>query len=299
MNFRHMQLVLKVAQMQSFTKAANALKVPQPSLSQSIFALEKELGVALFNRSTNPISLTHAGEIFLSKAMLINDLCDDLTTQIKELNTMQKGKIRIGFSQNGYSMLPDILPKFCKRFGNADIKIVQLFSTLKIRQMLIDDEIDIGMLILPIDTTYLSYDIIKTNMTYLMLPISHPFSVKFKNKILPKINISDLKNEKFILPKGTQRSRAIFDEIFSKAGFKPEILCETETFDVANSIVASGVGACFSISDMIKDDKKDKVKLFDINEPSLAKTLVIAYKKDKKLSKLASGFIKMAKEYNK
>lgn len=41
MNFRHMQLFLKIAKLQSFTKAANELKIPQPSLSQSIFALEK------------------------------------------------------------------------------------------------------------------------------------------------------------------------------------------------------------------------------------------------------------------
>lgn len=291
-----MQLVLKVAQMQSFTKAANALKVPQPSLSQSIFALEKELGVALFNRSTNPISLTHAGEIYLSKATLISDLCDDLTMQIKELSTMQTGKIRIGFSQNGYNMLPDILPKFCKRFSSADIKISQLFSTLKIKQMLLDDEIDIGMLMLPVDSALLNYEIVKKSMAYLALPISHPLSIKFKSKNLPKISIKELKNEKFILPKSSQESRIIFNKIFSNASFEPEILCETETFDIANAIVASGVGACFSISELIKDDKKDKIKLFDISDPSLEKTLAIAYKKDKKLSELASEFIKIAKE---
>ncbi|MBC2882912.1 LysR family transcriptional regulator, partial [Campylobacter sp. Marseille-Q3452] len=46
----------------------------------------------------------------------------------------------------------------------------------------------------------------------------------------------------------------------------------------------------------IKEDKADKVRLFDIGEPTLAKTLILAYKEDKKLSKLAQEFIKIAKE---
>lgn len=74
MNLRQMELVLKVASEKSFTKAANALKVPQPSLSQSILNLEKEIGMPLFNRETNPISLTNAGEIYLSKAKLVFDV---------------------------------------------------------------------------------------------------------------------------------------------------------------------------------------------------------------------------------
>lgn len=296
MNFRHMQLFLKVAKLQSFTKAANELKIPQPSLSQSIFALENELKTTLFNRSTNPITLTEFGEIYLKKANLINDMIAELDTEISALNRAKSGKIRIAFSQNGYNMLPSLLPKFCKHFSGADIKISQIFSTLKIKQMLYDDEIDLGMLILPIDTKRLKYEVIKSSDTFLALSFMHELSLKFKGKELPKISISELKDERFILPKSTQRSGLGIDLMFKKAGFVPKILCETETFDIANQIVASGVGATFTISELIKDDKKDKIKLFDLGDSGLTKTLVIAYKKDKKLSNLEIEFIKMAKE---
>lgn len=296
MNFRHMQLFLKVAQLQSFTKAANELKIPQPSLSQSIFALENELKTTLFNRSTNPITLTEAGEIYLKKANLIKDMVSELDAEISALNKAKTGKIRIAFSQNGYNMIPNLLPQFCKRFSDADIKILQIFSTLKIKQMIYDDEIDLGMLILPIDTNYLKYEVIKSSNTFLALPALHELSLKFKNKELPTIAISELKGEKFILPRSTQRSRLDIDLMFKKSGFVPKILCETETFDIANSIVASGVGATFTISELIKEDKKDKIKLFNIKDSKLDKTLAIVYKKDKKLSNLEIEFIKMAKE---
>ncbi|MBT0880549.1 LysR family transcriptional regulator [Campylobacter sp. RM12640] len=296
MNFRHMQLFLKVAKLQSFTKAANELKIPQPSLSQSIFALENELKTTLFNRSTNPISLTEAGEIYLKKANLIKDMIAELDTEISALNNAKTGKIRIAFLQNGYNMIPNLLPQFCKRFSDADIKISQIFSTLKIKQMIYDDEIDLGMLVLPLDIKYLKYEIIKSSNVFLALPSLHELSLKYKNKELPEISIKELKNEKFILPKSSQRSRLDIDLMFKNNEFIPKILCETETFDIANSIVASGVGATFTISELIKDDKKDKIKLFNIKDNNLIKTLVIAYKKDKKLSHLELEFIKMAKE---
>ncbi|MGH1601496.1 hypothetical protein [Campylobacter majalis] len=113
----------------------------------------------------------------------------------------------------------------------------------------------------------------------------HTLSIKHAN-----LGIANIKSKK------SAHVKICLCKFIFCAEFKPKILCETETFDVANAIVASGVGACFSISGLIKEDKKDKIKLFDIDEPSLAKTLVIAYKKDKKLSELTSEFIKMAKE---
>lgn len=220
----------------------------------------------------------------------------ELDTEISALNRAKTGKIRIAFSQNGYNMVPNLLPTFCKRFSDADIKISQIFSTLKIKQMIYDDEIDIGMLILPIDTNYLKYEVVKSTNVFLALPSIHELSLKFKNIEMPIISINELKDEKFILPKSTQRSRLDIDLVFKKYGFTPKILCESETFDIANSIVASGVGAAFTISELIKEDKKDKIKLFNLEDVNLLKTLAIVYKKDKKLSNLELEFIKMAKE---
>ncbi|WP_297937322.1 LysR family transcriptional regulator [uncultured Campylobacter sp.] len=97
MNLRQMELVLKVASEKSFTKAANALKVPQPSLSQSILNLEKEIGMPLFNRGTNPISLTNAGEIYLSKAKLVFDVLEDLNTELSELVGAKKARFASDF----------------------------------------------------------------------------------------------------------------------------------------------------------------------------------------------------------
>lgn len=296
MRFRRMELVLKVAELRSFTKAANALKIPQPSLSQSIAALEKELGIEIFNRKENPIALTQAGEIYLEKTRLIFGILDDLHTEISNFNSLRKGKISLGFSQNGYILLPNLLSNFVKKYKDIDAKITQYGSTLRIRQMILDGELDVGMLILPIDTQGLEYTEILTQNVYLALPSTHPLSLKFRDEKYPEISINLVKNEKFILPTQNLRSRKGYDEFFASFEIEPKILCEIETFEIANTIVANGVGACFTIPQMIKSDKANLIKLFKISEFNETKTLVLAYKKDKKLSKIEKEFIALAKE---
>jgi len=297
MSMKQIECVVMVAKLKSFTKAAQKLKIAQPSLSQSINILEKQIGVPLFDRTTTPISLTHAGEIYIAKASSIIELYNDLNVQMRDVTGFENGKLRLGFSQTGYHFIPEALPLFYKKFPNADIKITQVFSTLNLEKMLIDGDVDIATLILPLHSDELGYKILKEENACLALPSTHPLAQKSKkrSKGYPTILLSELKNEKFILPKGTQRSRPIFDQIFKKAGFEPHVLCETETFDIANSIVASGIGACFTLPQFIKEDKKDKIMLFNIDEPLLERTVVLAYKKEKRLSRIAQEFLAIAK----
>ncbi|WP_263831770.1 LysR family transcriptional regulator [Sulfurospirillum oryzae] len=297
MSFKQIECVVMVAKLKSFTKAAQKLKIAQPSLSQSINILEKQIGVPLFDRSTTPISLTHAGEIYLSKANAIIELYNDLNVQMRDVTGFENGKLRLGFSQTGYHFIPDALSMFYKKFPNADIKVSQVFSTLKLEKMLLDGDVDIATLILPLHSEGLSYKVIKEEQALLALPITHPLAqkVKKRTKGYPFVSLRDLQNEKFILPKDSQRSRPIYDQIFKKAGFEPNIFCETETFDIANAIVASGIGACFTVPQFIKEDKQDKIMLFSIDEPLLTRTVVLAYRKDKRLSRIADEFLSIAK----
>jgi DNA-binding transcriptional LysR family regulator len=297
MSLKQIECVVMVAKLKSFTKAAHRLNIAQPSLSQSINILEKQIGVPLFDRSTTPISLTHAGEIYLSKADAIIELYHDLTIQMRDVTGFETGKLRLGFSQTGYHFIPDALSKFYKKFPKADIRVSQVFSTLNLEKMLLDGDVDIATLILPLHSDELSYKVIKEEQALLALPIMHPLAQKAKKRAkgYPSLVLSELKNEKFILPKDTQRSRPIFDKIFKKAGFEPNIFCETETFDIANSIVASGIGACFTLPQFIKEDKENKIMLFNIDEPLLSRTVVLAYRKDKRLSKITQEFLSIAK----
>ena len=79
MQLRDIQYVVTIADMQSFSKAAEALYISQPALSQCIKRLEADLGVALFARKRKHVLLTRAGELFLQDARQILQLSSHIT----------------------------------------------------------------------------------------------------------------------------------------------------------------------------------------------------------------------------
>jgi DNA-binding transcriptional LysR family regulator len=73
LEFRQLQYVIQIAKEKNFSRAAEKLHIAQPSLSQQLSKLEKEIGVLLFRRTTNSVELTHAGSVFVNKAQNILD----------------------------------------------------------------------------------------------------------------------------------------------------------------------------------------------------------------------------------
>ena len=110
---QQIEYVLTLAEEKSFSKAAQKLYVTQPSLSQFIKNLEKELRVPIFDRSTSPIRLTPAGEAFVNAARKIKAIEDELNQQIADLTNLNTGDLRIGTSPFRAScLLPKSIAKF-------------------------------------------------------------------------------------------------------------------------------------------------------------------------------------------
>ncbi|MGH1600142.1 LysR family transcriptional regulator [Campylobacter majalis] len=99
-----MQIAVSIAELKSFTKAAEKLGVSQPSLSKSVSLLEDELGAELFDRK-NGLSLTYAGEIYISKAKNLLRLNSELNSEIRNLSSLKKGKISIGVTTLSFKFI--------------------------------------------------------------------------------------------------------------------------------------------------------------------------------------------------
>ena len=82
MNEKHMQYVLTVLKEGSFTNAAKKLYVSQPSLSQIIKTAESNLGAPIFNRSTDPITLTPAGQLYVEAARQVTTISTNLVNSV-------------------------------------------------------------------------------------------------------------------------------------------------------------------------------------------------------------------------
>ena len=107
MNIKHAQYMLPVMQEGSITAAAKKLYISQPSLSQMIKLVETNLGTPIFNRSTDPITLTYAGEKYIEAAKQILTINNNLQKEIDEITHEDHGCLQLGIPvQRAMQVLP-------------------------------------------------------------------------------------------------------------------------------------------------------------------------------------------------
>ena len=169
MNEKHMQYVLTVLKEGSFTNAAKKLYVSQPSLSQIIKTAESNLGAPIFNRSTDPITLTPAGQLYVEAARQVTTISTNLVKQVEELSNEEFGKIRLGISvQRGMELLPELYPRFKKRFPHVEIELHEQGSATMEKSVL-EGEVGIALLTTFPKHADLYYDLIQEEQLVLIV----------------------------------------------------------------------------------------------------------------------------------
>ncbi|MEX0334109.1 LysR family transcriptional regulator [Vibrio tubiashii] len=146
MDSKHLKHFVAVADHENFTHAAKALHIAQPALSISIKKLEQSLGVELFRREDRKVSLTDEGAVLYDHAKRVLQQLDDAQLAINELKGLEKGEVRLGApSMMGSYFFPEVLMAFKSRYPNLKLTLVDA-GTRSIRQMLLDGELDIGVI---------------------------------------------------------------------------------------------------------------------------------------------------------
>lgn len=123
MDIRNVKTFVRVAELKSFTKAAEKLNYVQSTVTAQIKQLEKELGYSLFDRIGKKISLTVMGERFLKIAyelLLVSEKAENLNADSNDI----KGVLRVGVSESLLiSVFKDLIPEFKAKFRNIDLRI--------------------------------------------------------------------------------------------------------------------------------------------------------------------------------
>src|SRR5215470_1719222 len=108
MELRHLRYFVAIAEEGSFTRAAERLWIAQPGLSQQILALERELGVQLFERRSRGVVTTEAGRAFLEQARTVLRAAEDAIVVARDSAAGLTGSLRVGMSWRArYDVAPD------------------------------------------------------------------------------------------------------------------------------------------------------------------------------------------------
>ena len=117
MEIRWLEDFIALARTRHFSRAADDQNVTQPTFSRRIKLLEEEMGVTLINRQTLPLSLTPAGEEFLTLCEQVTDRVRLTRDRVREINAGQQRRIMVAAPQ---SLLPHFLPEWLSATGWQD-----------------------------------------------------------------------------------------------------------------------------------------------------------------------------------
>ena len=294
MELRHLRYFVAVAEDLNFTKAAEKLRLAQPSLTRQIHNLEEELGVRLLNRSKSRVTLTEEGRSFLVDARRLVAQSLESMQAVLRLSRGEIGQLNLGYlSKFNFDLLPGTLVEF----GRAQPEIaVNLFDMPPAEQLraLEARKIDLGFVggrppANHKNLVALTWECIGHHKVVVALPAKHPLAQK------RKLKLQDLKPLFFVaMSEATHPgSRAWLSAVCQQAGFTARILQDVELESELLSFVAEDLGVALA-REQIKHLAHPRVVFRPLTEPVKA-DYWIAWHPDNR-SKALQQFIQIVKK---
>ncbi|MGB3437606.1 MAG: LysR family transcriptional regulator [Actinophytocola sp.] len=244
MELRQVRSFLTVVEEGHVGRAADRLHITQPSLSRQVAALERAVGVPLFDRSRRALALTAAGEVFAAGARDLVRRADDLVSAAGQAHRGELGVLRIGFVQSAtFEALPTMVRVFSAAWPSVRVEVTAM-TTLRQLAALTDDAIDVGLLRPPVQAPDLELRTLSHDPLMVALPGGHRLARR------RRLSLADLADEPFVLY-GRESGPTVHDTIIGfcrDAGFSPRIVQEAVDVQTIVALVAADLGVSLLIA---------------------------------------------------
>lgn len=289
MEMHQLQYFVRVAEAGNFTRAAEASFVSQPSLSQAVLKLEKELGQPLFQRLGRKVRLTEAGQILLVRAQQILALVEDARARVGDSGNT--GRIALAAIPTiAPYFLPKLLKKFTRRRPAATIDVHEDVTQTAIKRLLAG-ELDVAILALPIDEDQLHVERLCEEALWLVLPPEHALAQK------KRVTLRDVQAEPFIL---LNEAHCLSGQVLSfchRRSFQPITTGRTNQLATVQELVSLGHGVSL-VPEMARRQDRSKTRIyraFSGEKPS--RTLAVAWHRQRYQSSLLKDFLATVRDH--
>lgn len=168
-------IFLAVAQARNFSRAAEDLGISQPPLSRQIKMLENRIGAALFERSSQGVTLTPAGS-FLAERIpaLLNEL-EDLERDVRAIGEGSAGVLRLGFVGTAtFQLMPQLLKEIKTKLPNIEVRVSGEKLTPELERLLLERKIDAAVLRPPVSSPEMELESFGVDDFALAVSPGHP-----------------------------------------------------------------------------------------------------------------------------
>ncbi len=236
MNLHQLRIFATVAQLRSYSRAAEALILSQPGVSLQVRALEKSLGTPLFEKTGHGLRLTEAGSELLNYSERIFGLLDETQAVIEELGAAKRGAVRVGASTTaGIYIVPRALGGFHRQ--NPAVKLtLDVVNRFTVADRLLRDEVDLAVMGLIEDAHDLEVERFVTNELVVIASPRHPLAQR------RNILLHDLASESLLLREAGSGTRTDVERIFAAKDIPLHIGMELRSSGSIKQAAAADLG---------------------------------------------------------
>lgn len=254
MELRHLHTFVIAAELQSFTRAADVLGVTQAAVSQHVAALEKELRVSLFKRTSRAVVATEAGRTLYDYARKIVDLANEAHDTITGARDIVCGTLKIAASTVPSEwLLPELLVEFLRLYPHVQ-EFVSVSDSASAIRAVESGEAELGIVgELPRAARLCAKAIASDELT-LVVPPHHAFASS------KKVTLDEFRREPLIVRGPDSGSRRCVEQALSQAGLSPNeliITMEVNSNEAIRAAVERGVAIAFLSTRAVSRDIQD------------------------------------------
>ena len=233
---RQLRTFKTVADLTSFSAAAQRLKLSQPSVSYQVKELEETLGLPLLDRLGKRVQLTEAGNVLYNYARRMLDVLDEATVVIEEMRGIQRGTLRVGASTTvGIYLLPAALGAFKKLHPGLVISL-EIGTRARVQDQVLRNELDLAVVGPALKDPELAIIPFLSDELAVVAPAGHALAGR------RGLTLKDLADQPFIMREAASGSRLSLEKAARKAGAKLRVAMELGSNGAIKHAVESGLG---------------------------------------------------------
>lgn len=269
LNLHLFRLFATVVRTGSFSRAADALSISQPSISKGVRDFELQLGCRLLDRTSKGVTPTREGAALMRHADILFSAERSAEDELRALRSLDSGSLRIGASTTiATYLLPDFLGTFHTAYPGIDLQLISA-NTRDIADLMLQHEIEVALVEGPVDEDGLVSEAWQTDVMELIVSPNHRFAAA-KEPIDP----AELAGEVIIFREAGSGSREVVVQALATHNIQPAKSFEIGSTEAIKQLVAAGVGISIVSRASVKDQLAlNRLKIVPLRGLRIERTL--------------------------
>ena len=291
MDLGQLEALIQVAARRSFSRAAEALGLTQPSVTARIQSLERDLGEPLFERNGRGVRLTEVGASFLPHAQRVLQALQDGRDAVHALRQLEAGTLRLAAAPTiSTYVLPGLLKEFRSRYPQLEVSVRTEYSD-QIVQMVLADEAEVGLersISHPDAVTVPLYE----DEVVLVTSRDHPFGER------APVSIEEVGQRRLIMFNRGSSYYTLVDNALRQAGALVSPTMELDNMEATKKMVDEGLGIAFLPKVAVERElERGELRLVQVTGMAMPRRqIAMIYRRGRPLGRAARAFVALLEE---